>query len=151
MLKKAFLFILCLLPWFFTSLLPLNYDFYEKINLPFFAPPKIFYPIVWTIIYILISITVYTIIRSYKWKEIPNKYKLTLLINYILNQSYTIFFFGLQNTFLGFISCLGTLLSSLFLYDETSLMNSKISKLLIPYIILLIFATILSVSIFILN
>ena len=43
MLKKAFLFILCLLPWFFTSLLPLNYDFYEKLNLPFFAPPNIFW------------------------------------------------------------------------------------------------------------
>ena len=151
MIKKIFLFLGTLIPWFISSIIPLNYKYYDTINKPFFAPPKIFYPIVWTIMYILIAITIYTVLRSYKLKDINPSYKITLLINYLFNQSYTLLFFGLNNPFLGIISCLGTLLSSLFLYEETSLLNSKISKLLYPYIVLLIFATVLSLSIYLLN
>lgn len=151
MIKKVFTFLLCLAPWFLSSIIPLNYEYYDTINKPFFAPPKIFYPIAWTIMYILIAITIYTIIKNNKLNEINKSYKITLLINYILNQSYTLLFFGLNNPFLGFVSCLATLLSSLFLYEETSLLNNKISKLLYPYIILLIFATVLSLSIYLLN
>ena len=151
MLKKIFLFLCCLLPWFLNNIIPLNYNYYKEINLPFFAPPRIFYPIAWTIIYILVAITIYQIITSYKWKEIPKSYKITLLINYLFNQSYTIVFFGLKNPFLGIISTLGTFLSTLFLYEDTSLMNNKISKLFYPYIVLSLFATILSISIYLLN
>lgn len=151
MIKKISKFALCLAPWFLTSIIPLNYKFYDKINLPFFAPPRIFYPIAWSITYLLIAITIYSIVTSYKFKDIPKNYKITLLINYLFNQSYTLSFFGLKSTFLGFATCLGTLISALFLYEESSLLNNKITKLLIPYILLLIFATILSLSIYLLN
>lgn len=151
MIKKIFIFIGCLIPWFISYLLKLDYNYYKEINLPFFAPPRIFYPIAWTIIYILVAITIYQIITSYKWKEIPKSYKISLLVNYLFNQSYTIVFFGLKNPFLGIISTLGTFLSTLFLYEDTSLMNNKISKLFYPYIVLSLFATILSISIYLLN
>ena len=151
MLKKIILFLCCLLPWFLNNIIPLNYNYYKEIKLPFFAPPSYFYGIIWPIIYILIAISIYNIVSSLKWKEIPNNYKIILLINYIFNQSYTIIFFGLKNNFLAFISCLGTLITSIFLKEETSLMNNKISKLLIPYILLSIFATILSLSIYLYN
>lgn len=151
MTKKIFLFLGCLAPWFFSSIIPLNYKYYDTINKPFFAPPKVFYPIAWTIMYILIAITIYSIIKMYKLKDIPNSYKTTLVINYIFNQSYTLLFFGLNNPLLGFISCLGTFLSALFLYEETALINNKMSKLLQPYIILLVFATVLSLAIYLLN
>ncbi len=151
MIKKILIFLSCLLPWFLNNIIPVDYNYYNKIVKPFFAPPRIFYPIAWTIVYILIAITIYIIVRSYKIKDIPKNYKITLIINYIFNQSYTILFFGLHNNFLGFVSCLGTFLSTLFLYEETSLLNNKISKLLQPYIILSLFATILSLSIYLLN
>lgn len=151
MLKKILIYILCLAPWFIINIIPLNYNYFNEIKTPFFTPPKLFYPIAWTIIYILISITTYSIITSYKFKEIPKSYKITLLINYLFNQSYTLVFFGLKNQFLGFISCLGTLLSTLFLYEETSLLETKKKYLLIPYILLSMFATVLSATIFLIN
>ena len=151
MLKKILIYILCLAPWFIINIIPLNYNYFNEIKTPFFTPPKLFYPIAWTIIYILISITIYSIITSYKFKEIPKSYKITLLINYLFNQSYTLVFFGLKNQFLGFISCLGTLISTLFLYEETSLLETKKKYLLIPYILLSLFATILSATIFLIN
>ena len=151
MMKKIITFLLCLLPWFLTSIIPLDYRYYKEIKLPFFAPPQIFFSIAWTLIYILVSITIYNVVLSYKIKDIPKNYKITLLINYLFNQSYPLLFFGLKNNFLGIISSLGTFLSTLFLFEETSLLNNKISKLLYPYILLSLFGTILSISIYLLN
>lgn len=150
MLKKIIIYVLCLAPWFISTLIPLDYNYLYEIKTPFFTPPKLFYPIAWTIIYILISITIYNVITTYK-KDTPKSYKITLLINYLFNQSYTLVFFGLKNQFLGFISCLGTLLSAMFLYEETALLEHKKKYLLIPYIFLSLFATILSVTIFLMN
>lgn len=151
MFKKITLFILCLAPWFLNNLVPVNYNYFKEIKTPFFAPPPIFYSIAWTLIYILIAITIYNVFISYKFKEIPISYKIALIINYILNQSFTLVFFGLKNNFLGFISCLGTFISTLFLYEETSLLQSKKAKLLDPYILLSLFATILSLTIYLIN
>ena len=151
MIKKIIIFLSCLAPWFISNILPLDYKYFDKIKTPFFTPPRAFYGIAWTIIYILIAITIYSIVLSYKCKNIPKTYKITLLLNYLLNQSFTIVFFGLKNNFLGFVSCLATLLSTLFLYHETSLLQSKLSKILYPYILLSVFATILSLSIYLLN
>ncbi len=151
MIKKLIIYTICLLPWFLTNLLPLDYSYYKEIQKPFFAPPNYFYAIAWTIIYVLLAYTIYTIVTSYKQKEIPNSYKITLLINYIFNQGFSICFFGLKSNFLGFITCLGTLITTLFLYEETSLLQNKKKNFLVPYILLSIFATILSLSIYILN
>ncbi len=151
MLKKIFIFIICLIPWFFNSVLPIDYNYYNEINLPFFAPPPIFFSITWTIIYILISISLYNIFISYKYNEIPLSYKISLFINYLFNQSFVFLFFILKNPFLGFISSLGTFISTLFLYEETALIQSKQSKLIIPYIIQSLFACILSVTIYLIN
>ena len=151
MIMNLFTYLLCLVPWFFTSILKVDYNYLDKIKTPFYTPPNYFYAISWSIIYILVSITIYKVIKSYKWKEIPKSYKITLLINYILNQSFVIVFFILKNNFLGFISCIGTLISTLFLYEETSLLKNKSKYLIIPYILLSVFATILSLSIYLLN
>lgn len=151
MIKKCFTYLVCFIPWILTSFLKINYDYLKEMKTPFFTPPNYFYAISWTIIYLLIAYTIYSIITSYKWKEIPITYKITLGINYLFNQSFTILFFILKSNFLGFISCLGTLISTLFLYEETSLLQNKKRYYLIPYIALSIFATILSLTIFLLN
>ncbi|MBR2858020.1 tryptophan-rich sensory protein [bacterium] len=151
-MKKLIIFLCCLLPWFISNIIPLDYSYYKDLKLPFFAPPQSFFGIAWSIIYILTAITIYYVVTSYgKIKNIPKSYKIILIINYLLNQSYTLVFFGLKNNFLGIISSLGTFLSTLFLYEETSLINSKVSKLLFSYIALSLFGTILSIAIYLLN
>lgn len=151
MLKKFFIFLVCLLPWFLASLFPLDYNFYSSLNLPFFAPPRIFYGIVWPIIYVLIALNISSLLSNYKFGDIPLSYKFTLLTNYLFNQGYTLVFFGLKNTFLGFVFCLCNFISSLFLFEETYQLKTSKIKLLIPYNILSLFATILSLVIYFLN
>ena len=150
-MKKILLFIGLLLPWFLSSLLPVDYNYYKTLTLPFFAPPNIFYIIAWSLTYIFITISTYQVNTKYNSKDIPKKYKNTLIINYIFNQSFQLVFFIFKNNFLGFISCLGTFISLLFLRKETKLLNKKSNKYLIPYLLLSIFATILSLSIYLLN
>lgn len=151
MIKKSFTYILCLIPWYLVNILPLNYKYYDEIIKPFFAPSNIFYVIAWNIIYILLAYSIYQIVTIYKLKEIPKSYKLTLFFNYLLNQSYIIVFFALKSPLLGMISSISILISTLLLYEETSLLKNKAKYLLVPYILLSLFGTILSISIYILN
>ena len=150
-MKAFFKFIIILLPWFLSSLIPIDKEFYNSLTLPFFTPPQMAYGIIWSIIYIGISVSSYQILNTYKIKDIPKSYKYTLLLNYIANQSFQPLFFLLKSPFLGFVSCILTFITSLFLYKETKDLKEKSAKYLIPYILFSLFATILSLSIYLLN
>ncbi|MBE6139645.1 MAG: tryptophan-rich sensory protein [Firmicutes bacterium] len=150
-MKKILKFLLIALPWFIGGLLfRSDTIFYKSLNKPAFAPPSIVFPIVWTILYILIAISIYLIYRDNNYKNIPN-YNKTLLINYFSNQIFSFLFFTLKSPFLALIDTIIVLISSLFLYYESKELNKTSSKLLIPYIIWNIFATILIISIFFMN
>ena len=147
--KKIIRYLICLLPWFISSLIfKVDTQYYKSLNLPFFAPPSITFPIIWTILYILISISIYII--SYK-DNISSNYKILLGINYLSNQLYTLCFFIIKNNFLAFCDALIVFLSSLYLYLETKKYDETASKMIIPYILWNLFATILSFAIFIIN
>ena len=138
--KNVVRFLMYLLPWFISSIIfRVDTSFYDSINKPFFAPPGIVFPIVWTILYILIAIGLYN--NNNKSIE----YYKSLIINYFSNQIYTFLFFVIKSPFIAFIDTLVVLISSLFLYNETK------SKWFIPYIIWNVFATILSLSVYLLN
>ena len=145
MFKKIIKFLICLLPWFLSSLICNDYSFFNEINTPSWTIPRFLFGIVWPILYILIAISIYQITNYTK------EYKKDLAYNYVFNQLYTIVFFCFKSTFLGFIVCLITLLTSLFLYYETKEINKNASKFLIPYTLFLVYATILSASIYFMN
>lgn len=150
-MKKILKFILILIPWFIGGLLfKSDTVFYKSLNKPVFAPPSILFPIVWTILYILIAISIYLILKDNKLKDNPN-YTKTLLINYVSNQIFSFLFFTLKSPFLALIDTFIVLISSLFLYYESKELNKISAKLLIPYIIWNIFATILIIFIFFMN
>ena len=145
--KKFFVYLLFLVPWFISTLIfKSDSAYYYSLNLPWFAPPPIIFAIVWPILYSLITYSIY--------KVLPNSssnYKIYLLINYLSNQLYSFSFFTLKNNFLALVDTIIVLISSLYLYTETKILNEKASKYLIPYIIWNIFALILVFTIFITN
>ena len=148
-MKKVIIFLLLLIPWGFSSFLfPIDNTFFEQLNLPIFTPPNYIFAFVWIIIYILTTISVYTIIKN----DLQNKnYLVSLIFNYITNQLFPFFFFTLRSPFLGFVDCILVLITTINLYIETKKINEKSVKLLIPYIVWSIFATILSLTIYIMN
>ena len=150
-MKKILKFILFLIPWFISSILfGSDNIFYKGLNKPSFAPAPIVFPIVWTILYILIAISIYLVFKNNSFKN-TSSYNKSLLINYFSNQIFTFLFFTLKSPFLALIDTFIVLLSSLFLYYDSKELNKTSSKLLIPYIIWNLFATILIIFIFFMN
>lgn len=145
--KKFLKYLTYLLPWFISALLfKSDSSYYYSLNLPFFAPPPFIFGIVWPILYILITISIYN-----TYKDSTTNYKIYLIINYLSNQLYSFCFFTLKDNFLSLVDTIIVLISSLYLYVETKTINQKYSKYLIPYIIWNIFALILIFTIFIMN
>ena len=145
--KKILKYILFLLPWFLSSILSSSkYNYYNSLTVPFFAPPKIIFPIVWFVLFILIAYTVY---KVYPMSD--KAYKKALFINYLSNQLFTILFFNLENLFLSFVDTVIVFMSSLYLYEATYNYDKAVSKYLIPYIIWNLFALILSLTITVMN
>ena len=150
-MKKILKFILVLIPWFLGGLIfRSDTIFYNCLNKPFFAPKPIVFPIVWTILYFLIAISIYLIFKNNKLKDIPD-YNKALLINYFSNQVFSFLFFTLKSPFLALIDTFIVFISSLFLYYESKELTKTSSKLLIPYIIWNLFALVLITTIFFMN
>lgn len=145
-MKKIFKFLIILIPWFISSIVfKSDTIFYNNLNLPNFAPNPFVFIIVWLILYILIALSIYNM------SEYSPTYKKILLINYVSNQIFSFFFFILKSPFLALIDTVIILISSLFLYYESKLDNEKSSRLLIPYLIWNLFATILIIFVFFMN
>lgn len=149
-MKKFFMFIIILVPWFLSSIMFNNSSFYQTLNLPFFALPSWGYGIVWTILYFLIAISIYKIYSNNKFNNIKS-YNIALILNYVFNQLYTFLFFNLQNLFLAFLDTVLILISAINLYDETKKLDENASKYLVPYILFSLFASILSLTIYFMN
>jgi len=150
-MKRILTFIICLIPWFLSGLIfSSNFDFYESLNKPFFALPKFLFGPVWTILYILIAISITILIFS-NYIKYEKEYKKALIFNYIFNQLYLFFFFFLKSPFLGFIDCVLIFITGLFLYYETKELNKKAAYYLLPYVFFNLYAVILSLSIYFMN
>lgn len=125
-------------------------SWYSSITKPSFNPPNWIFGPVWTLLYLLMGISLYFIWTSKKSKnrKIALYFFFTQLV---LNSLWSILFFGLQNPLLAFIEIIILWIAILL----TILYSFKVKKtaayLLIPYILWVTFAAILNFSIFILN
>ena len=124
-------------------------DIYQNINRPKLAPPGYIFPIVWTILYVLMGISSYLIHRS------NHKNKETALIIYyfqlLINFSWPIFFFNYQNFLLALAILFILNILVIILIKVTYSINHLASYLLIPYLIWILFALYLNLWIFIHN
>ncbi len=124
-------------------------DVYSTLIKPFFAPPSILFPIVWTILYILMGISAYIIYESYSDEKNSalGVYLFQLLINFI----WPIFFFTLGYRFIALIIILILLISIIYMIIRFYRINKTAAYLQIPYLIWVSFATYLNYAFYILN
>lgn len=150
-MKKILRFILLLFPWLLSGIIfKVDLDYYNYLNLPGFVLPNKLISIIWIILYILITISIYKIsINKNILKE--KDYFYVLITNFLANSLFIYGFFYLKSPFFGFILTTITLISSIFLFIETKKLNKKASYYLIPYIVFNVYAFILSLSIYIMN
>ncbi len=121
---------------------------YQFLIKPPFAPPKILFPIAWTIIYLLMGLSFYLYKKNNISLEITDFiYYLQLFINAL----WSIIFFNWKLRLLATIWIIFldiVVLILLYLFSK----QNKLSMILnIPYLIWILFATYLTTGIYILN
>ncbi len=128
-----------------------NMDIYKEINTPPLAPPSILFPIVWTVLYILMGISAALVYTSQATNDEKKAALLPYASSLIVNFAWSIIFFNFKAFLLAFV----WLLLLLFLILRTIYLYGKINKtaayLQIPYAVWVAFAGYLNIGIFLLN
>lgn len=122
---------------------------YATINKPFFIPPNFIFGPVWTILYITLGISLY--LAWSKIGNLKNKFIILFFVQLVLNALWTILFFGLNYLLLSYVEIL-LLIVFVVINMITFYKYSKLSSLImIPYLLWISFASVLTLSVFILN
>ena len=121
---------------------------YNSFNKPSFSPPSILFPIVWTILYVLMGVS-YGILES-KGLLTP-KGKILYYLQLFVNAMWSIIFFSLEWRLFAFIWIILLLILVIKMTIEFYNQDKIAGLLQIPYILWLIFASILNFSIYLLN
>lgn len=123
-------------------------DIYKYLDKPVLSPPSIIFPIVWTILYILMAISAYLIYESNK--DNTNAiiiYLLQLFINFI----WPIFFFLLNYRLISLFIIIFLLALIIIMIIKFYKINKVAAYLQISYLLWVIFATYLNYGFYILN
>ena len=127
-------------------------EVYSRLNSPPLSPPSWLFPIVWTILFVLMGISSAMIFTNRDKNPEEAKKGLTYYaVSLVLNFSWSIIFFNLQAAFLALI----ILIALLYCIIKTILEYRKIwnipAYLQIPYAIWVLFAGYLNAGIWLLN
>lgn len=117
---------------------------YATLNKPSFSPPNWIFAPVWTILYILMGISLY---RVWTNKKVPTVFWVQL----ILNALWSIIFFGMRNPTLALVDIVVLWIAIVLTIKAFSKIDKLAGQLLIPYLAWVSFASILNLSIVLLN
>lgn len=124
---------------------------YATLNKPAFSPPNWVFGPVWTVLYVLMGISLYLIISNRAHVTSRNRAVRMFAVQLILNVVWSLFFFGLHSPFLAFLTVIA-LWVMIFLTMRAFLKINKISGwLLVPYLVWVSFASVLNLAIVFLN
>ena len=115
---------------------------YQDLNKPPLSPPGITFPIVWTILYI---------IMGYSFYKQNEQNKTIYYTQLVVNGLWSIFFFVFKWYLFSFIWIILLIILVIIMIKEFYKVNKLSGLINIPYLIWLIFAAYLSFGIYILN
>ena len=130
----------------------MNREAFEAAQKPPLTPPGWLFPIVWTILYLLMGISAYLIYQSKV--DVPETKTAALIVyglQLIVNFFWSIIFFNLEAYLFAFVWILLLLFLILVMIKLFYPINKLAALLQIPYLIWVIFATYLTFGVFILN
>ena len=126
-------------------------NIYAEINTPPLSPPGIIFPIVWTVLYVLMGISLYLVRDSKAGPELKRNGYLTFAAQLFFNFLWSIVFFN----FRWYLFAAIWLLALIVLIALNIFYFGKASKtagfLLVPYLLWCAFALYLNIGIVILN
>lgn len=121
---------------------------YATLNKPGFSPPNYIFGPVWTILYILMGVSLYLVLSSKK----KNKKAVQLFfIQLFLNLVWSLVFFKIQHPVAGLIDIILLWIAILMTIKEFLKIKKEAAYLLYPYLAWVTFAAILNLAIVLLN
>ncbi len=122
---------------------------FSEIVKPSFAPPGFLFPIVWTILYILMGVSSYMIYKDNNYSI--NAALIIYLIQLVVNMLWTFFFFNLKWYLFSFIWIILLIVLVIVMIYKFIKINKVAGYIQIPYLIWITFASVLNFSIYLLN
>lgn len=127
-----------------------NMKLFEEIEKPSLSPPAWLFPVVWTILYVLMGIALYFVITT-KTKEDKRPAIISFAVQLFFNFFWSIIFFNVQAFLFAFIWLIllwVAIVANIYFFNK---INTTSAKLLIPYLVWVTFAGYLNLGIYILN
>ena len=129
-----------------------NMDIYEKLNTPPLSPPSVLFPIVWTVLYILMGVSsAMTYLDRHMNTEAAKKGLVWYGASLILNFSWSIIFFNMEAAFISLLVLIALLFTVIRTVMEYRKVNTVAAYLQIPYALWVAFAGYLNAGIWLLN
>ncbi len=122
---------------------------YSSINKPPLSPPSIIFPIVWSILYLLMGIAAYFLSneRNAKTSDMLKLYWIQL----VLNALWPLFFWRFKTYYFAAVIIVAILVLVAWITVKSLKINKLSAYLLLPYIVWLLFALYLNIGVAILN
>lgn len=146
---KILVFAVCLFISYLASFIgsiftrnEVNSSWYYSIR-PALTPPNYVFPVVWGILFFLIGASLFLAWTSSKKNE-KKMVAFVFGLNLILNVLWSYFYFGLHSPLLGFVDIILMLISIVWMIVVCYPINKNSSYLLVPYLIWVLFATVLN-------
>lgn len=142
--KLAKYIIVPLILGFVVGFLSGSFKGYTNISTPKFIPPKIVFPIVWSILYVLMGISRYLIDDN---EEEIKIYNIQLAVNLL----WSFFFFTFKWYLFSFLWIILLIILVVIMIVKFIKVSKTSGLIQIPYLLWLIFAAALNYSIYLLN
>ncbi len=126
-------------------------NWYANLEKPFFSPPNWIFGPVWTLLYVLMGISLFLIWDSDKKIQQKKGAIILFFMQLFFNFFWSILFFGLQSPFLAMIDILFLLVVLVYTMIGFKRISLKAYYMLFPYLFWVCFASILNLSIILLN
>ncbi|OHB61460.1 MAG: TspO protein [Planctomycetes bacterium RBG_13_46_10] len=126
-------------------------DWYAALNKPSFTPPNWLFGPVWTILYLLMSISAFIVWQKGLTQSAGRIALIFYLIQLILNALWSVIFFGLKLPLAAFIEIILLWSSIVFTILTFARVSMLAAVLLVPYILWVFFAAVLNFFIWFLN
>ena len=124
---------------------------YQVMNQPPLSPPGWIFPVVWTILYVLMGEASYRILISGAEKAQIKKALIAYGVQLFLNFLWPLFFFGGQMYLTAFILLIALWIAILVTARWFSQIDENAGDLLLPYLLWVTFAGYLNLGVFLLN
>ena len=124
---------------------------YAQLAKPFFAPPASVFGPVWGVLYVIIAISFGFVLLQFLKRRWPASVLLPFMLNLVFNAAYTPIQFGLRNNWLASLDILLVLGTLVWALSAVWSRARWVALVNIPYLLWVMFATALQLSITWLN